>query len=57
MAVHVRPTQPLVRVAASDPTAGAAYISPSTPAPPNSVAKAGKIAFGMPKNMATMSTT
>ena len=54
--MRVPPVQPLVSVAANDPTAGAAYIRPSTPAPPNSCAKAGKIAFGMPKNMATMST-
>ena len=51
-----RLTQPLVAVARRAPTAGAAKRRPSTPAPPNRSAIAGKSAIGMPKNMAIMST-
>ena len=50
------PVQPLVAVAISDPTAGAAKRRPSAPAPPRSEATAGKSASGIPKSIATMST-
>jgi hypothetical protein len=47
--------QPLVAVATSDPIEGAAYSSPSAPAPPNSSEKAGSSASGIPKNIAIRS--
>src|SRR5436305_481662 len=51
-----RDVQPEVAENSSAPTAGAAYIRPSTFAPPIPPAIAGNSAIGMPKNIATMST-